>query len=250
MLFSLKLRLWAQLLATFYKEKKMLVQNRTCPQCGHKNVADARYCGRCEPLFLLPQQKNTSMIRSSQQSVLHQSPSNTGFAAFNSPQNIANDLLFLREQLFQAKDGMKQDSLRWRTFGRWMYRHEQGKQFDELFAQYEANVQDTYLRYHEQQAAHLLRRQQQQYDFEAQYAEFLFQQKLLDEAVERRFIRLAKIVDLINRLFVEEDRFAELPPEIQQEIALRYLLQAERLCLEGNQILDDDKNLDYLEEDF
>ena len=155
----------------------MTIQNRTCSICGRNNVHDALYCRKgCGSLPTRPQQTNTYVTRSNQQHIaLNQyrpSPAN-GLA--NPLHNVAHDLDAMRSQLLRAKNELKQGGLLWRIFGKGAYRRELGKKFDAMFAQIEATIQVTYLGYQEQQAAYLLRQQQQQYDFEHRYREFLFE---------------------------------------------------------------------------
>lgn len=221
----------------------MLIQNITCPHCRDIIDADDDYCGGCGTSLTV--QRAQPPVRYNDNQAM------TNPTTFQDFDSMASDLEIWRNQAMQGKDRLKQGSLLWLLGGRFLHRRELNKQMEKMFAQAQAIRQAAVLRGHVQQANYLLRRQQLGYDIELEYDRFLFEQKLKDEAVERCFIRLARVVDKINELFVEGGRFVGLPPEIQQEVALRYLHQAERLCLEMNQLLDDgDDSLDFLEENF
>ena len=169
----------------------------------------------------------------------------------DSLETISDDLEFVKHQLFQAKDRLNQDSLLWGFFGRWSYRRDLSKRINALYTQIEATRQDAILRYHEQQAAYLLKRQQQQYDYEFQYVEFQFQQRLLDETLQRQFQRLALVIDMISPWFEPGGRFDGLDPEIQQETAMGFIQSAMGLALRPTENENDSaNNLDYIEEDY
>ncbi len=230
----------------------MTYQKKICPHCGFtENEYIAHFCGNCQAKFQY-QQTQTYMTRPhQQQSMLSPHSRNVSQGAFNAMQSVANDLEFFRQQLFQAKDQLKQGGIWWRFWGRGAYGRELSKRIDEMFAQIEVLWQKVYLRYHQQQAVHLLKRQQQQYDQNYQYADFLFEQQLLDEAEMRSFRRHASVIDLIIRLYIEEGRLDRYDEEVRDEILLRYNRIAEHLSFGlTDDDADDSNSLDYLEEDY
>jgi hypothetical protein len=166
----------------------------------------------------------------------------------NSTEKLIDDLIFMRDQLMQAKDRLNQDNIRYSLGGRLFYKWGLDKRINAIFTQIEEIQQNTFVEYYAQQAAYLLRRQQQQYDFESQYADHQFQERLLDEKVQRQFQRAAFLIEMIDTWFEPGGRFAGGDPEMQREIAMEFIQRALERALGSTEAeTNNASDLDYLE---